>query len=223
MKLKKLLLSMFAVVAVIATAIFASFAGVPSTTANAASAEESVSDNTGTNIKNLDYTLIPCRNDLYTVVPGVWYKFLSGKIDSFSSISGSGISAEWNTTRHGYSNGNDKLIGGEYITGDTVGEGQDAYTEVYVRFTNKYQITIQDYSSAGEKYKDYIYIESDAVERSDKLNNGSADSEDDNSTSERFVDKASKWLDENLSVKVSSATIGAVIVIGILILIFKRK
>ena len=40
---------------------------------------------------------------------------------------------------------------------------------------------------------------------------------------ERFVDKASQWLSENLSVKVSSATIGAVIIIGVLILIFKRK
>lgn len=39
----------------------------------------------------------------------------------------------------------------------------------------------------------------------------------------RFVDKASQWLEENLSVKVSSATIGTVIIVGVLILIFKRK
>lgn len=46
---------------------------------------------------------------------------------------------------------------------------------------------------------------------------------DKSGSSERFVDAASKWLKDNLAVNVSAGVVGGIIVIGLIVLIFKRK
>lgn len=116
-------------------------------------------------LKKLNYTLIPCQAEAYVVVPNVWYKFLSGKISSFSNLTGFNVSGTWEEEKYGYYDGY-KLVGGKYIQGDNI----DGYREVFVKFERKYRIDIRDMSSAGEKYKDYLYIETDAVEKSNEYN-----------------------------------------------------
>ena len=46
---------------------------------------------------------------------------------------------------------------------------------------------------------------------------------DKSGSSERFVDAASKWLKDNLAVNVSAGVVGGIIVIGLIVLVFKRK
>ena len=259
MKLKKILISMFAVIAVITSAIVASFAGMPVTTANAAS------DDTLPTIEQFEndynFALVTCGNPAYVVTPGVWYKFLSGKIASFSTLSGADApdDVSWNINYtdaklHGYLSLSENKLYGEYIQGRTF----DEYTEMYVRFNKAYTLNIPNKVTIGEKYTDYMYVGSLKVKPEPGESGGtekpseSADTEkpgesggtekpsestdtekpgesgdvgkpSESESEGRFVDKASQWLSENLSVKVSSATIGAVIIIGVLILIFKRK
>lgn len=218
MKLKKILISMFAMIAVITSAIVVSVAGMPSTTASAAS------DDTLPTIEQFEndynFALVTCGDPAYVVTPGIWYKFLSGKIASFSTLSGSGApdDVSWDLVQHGYYSESEKKLYGEYV----VGRQFDDYKEIYIRFDKAYTLNIPDKTTIGEKYTDYMYVGSLKV-KPETGGSGETEKPSESESEGRFVDKASQWLEENLSVKVSSATIGAVIIIGVLILIFKRK
>ena len=73
---------------------------------------------------------------------------------------------------------------------------------------------------SGETQETQVEQQENSTSESDTMP-GSDETE--SASSERFVDAASKWLNENLALNVSAGVVGGIIVIGLIVLVFKRK
>lgn len=96
----------------------------------------------------------------------------------------------------------------KFLSGGT----QETQVEQQENPTSESDTTPGSTENPGESDK------SGETEQPGKSNNGS-----DSESSERFVDVASKWLKDNLAVNVSAGVVGGIIVIGLIVLVFKRK
>lgn len=102
----------------------------------------------------------------------------------------------------------------KFLSGGT----QETQVEQQENPTSESDTTPGSTENPGESDKSGETEQPGNTEKPDKSNNGS-----DSESSERFVDAASKWLKDNLAVNVSAGVVGGIIVIGLIVLVFKRK
>ena len=165
-------------------------------------------------VEKLSFELIPAPQEGYTVNTNKWYKFKGG-------ANLTNIQLKKDNEQIGYTldiphSGFKKdgvFVGGIYLYG-----GTEAAT-YFIKFDDAYQLVISadSYIVNSNGSTGAIYEEA-GKEEPDKSNNGS-----DSESSERLVDAASKWLKDNLAVNVSAGVVGGIIVIGLIVLVFKRK
>lgn len=167
-------------------------------------------------VEKLSFELIPAPQEGYTVNTNKWYKFEGG-------ANLTNIQLKKDNEQIGYTldfphSGFKKdgvFVGGIYLYGGTEAA---AY---FVKFDDAYQLVIAaDSYNTGNYPTAGVYEEADKEEpeNPDESNKGS-----DNESSERFVDAASKWIKDNLAVNVSAGVVGGIIVIGLIVLVFRRK
>lgn len=201
MTFKRLFVSLFAALALLASIVCVMFFGAPKTTASAAADDASSLDKKTFVLKHAG------SDGFYHITSDKWYKFkMDSTPGSLALFSGDTTVGTWGYGDSHYiadSNGN-KL--GTWVA------SSESNSIIYFKITGEnYKLNVVEF----DNYKDYFYEEAENPNESDK--------DSDSESSERFVDAASKWLKDNLAVNVSAGVVGGIIVIGVLVLIFKRK
>ncbi len=195
-------------------------------------------------VEKLSFELIPAPQEGYTVDTNKWYKFKSVvKLSNMQIYKNGEEVGRFNLdVPHSGFKKDGVHVGGIYLYGGTDN------TIVFIKFDDAYQLVIAADSYAtgsdptagvyeeagkeepenpgesgstenpGESDKSSETEQPGNTEKPDKSDNGS-----DSESSERFVDAASKWLKDNLAVNVSAGVVGGIIVIGLIVLVFKRK
>lgn len=187
---------------------------------------EEVTDTTIPDVKEvekLSFELIPAPQEGYTVKTNKWYKFEGG-------ANLTNIQLKKDNEQIGYTldvphSGFKKdgvFVGGIYLYGGTEA------AVYFVKFDDAYQLVIStdSYIVNSNGSTGAIYEEAGKEEPENPGESGSTENpgeSDKSGSSERFVDAASKWLKDNLAVNVSAGVVGGIIVIGLIVLVFKRK
>lgn len=174
-------------------------------------------------VEKLSFELIPAPQEGYTVNTNKWYKFKGG-------ANLTNIQLKKDNEQIGYTldiphSGFKKdgvFVGGIYLYG-----GTEAAT-YFIKFDDAYQLVISadSYIVNSNGSTGAIYEEAGKEEPENPGESGSTENpgeSDKSGSSERFVDAASKWLKDNLAVNVSAGVVGGIIVIGLIVLVFKRK
>lgn len=175
-------------------------------------------------VEKLSFELIPAPQEGYTVNTNKWYKFEGGaNLNIQLKKDNEKIGYTLDVPHSGFKK-DGVFVGGIYLYG-----GTDA-ASYFVKFDDAYQLVI-----AADSYRISNYPTAGVYEEADKEepenpgesgsteNPGESDNGGDSESSERFVDAASKWLKDNLAVNVSAGVVGGIIVIGLIVLVFKRK
>lgn len=174
-------------------------------------------------VEKLSFELIPAPQEGYTVNTNKWYKFEGG-------ANLTNIQLKKDNEQIGYTldvphSGFKKdgvFVGGIYLYGGTEA------AVYFVKFDDAYQLVIStdSYIVNSNGSTGAIYEEAGKEEPENPGESGSTENpgeSDKSGSSERFVDAASKWLKDNLAVNVSAGVVGGIIVIGLIVLVFKRK
>lgn len=173
-------------------------------------------------VEKLSFELIPAPQEGYTVNTNKWYKFKGG-------ANLTNIQLKKDNEQIGYTldiphSGFKKdgvFVGGIYLYG-----GTEAAT-YFIKFDDAYQLVIStDSYMVNNNGSGAIYEEAGKEEPENPGESGSTENpgeSDKSGSSDRFVDATSKWLKDNLAVNVSAGVVGGIIVIGLIVLVFKRK
>ena len=173
-------------------------------------------------VEKLSFELIPAPQEGYTVNTNKWYKFKD-------VVNLTNIQLKKDNEQIGYTldiphSGFKKdgvFVGGIYLYG-----GTEAAT-YFIKFDDAYQLVIStDSYMVNNNGSGAIYEEAGKEEPENPGESGSTENpgeSDKSGSSDRFVDAASKWLKDNLAVNVSAGVVGGIIVIGLIVLVFKRK
>lgn len=174
-------------------------------------------------VEKLSFELISAPQEGYTVNTNKWYKFEGG-------ANLTNIQLKKDNEQIGYTldvphSGFKKdgvFVGGIYLYGGTEA------AVYFVKFDDAYQLVISadSYIVNSNGSTGAIYEEAGKEEPENPGESGSTENpgeSDKSGSSERFVDAASKWLKDNLAVNVSAGVVGGIIVIGLIVLVFKRK
>lgn len=173
-------------------------------------------------VEKLSFELIPAPQEGYTVNTNKWYKFKGGA--NLTNIQLKKDNEQIGHTLDIPHSGFKKdgvFVGGIYLYG-----GTEAAT-YFIKFDDAYQLVIStDSYMVNNNGSGAIYEEAGKEEPENPGESGSTENpgeSDKSGSSERFVDAASKWLKDNLAVNVSAGVVGGIIVIGLIVLVFKRK
>ena len=173
-------------------------------------------------VEKLSFELIPAPQEGYTVNTNKWYKFKD--VANLTNIQLKKDNEQIGYTLDVPHSGFKKdgvFVGGIYVYG-----GTEAAT-YFIKFDDAYQLVIStDSYMVNNNGSGAIYEEAGKEEPENPGESGSAENPgelDKSGSSERFVDAASKWLKDNLAVNVSAGVVGGIIVIGLIVLVFKRK
>lgn len=173
-------------------------------------------------VEKLSFELIPAPQEGYTVNTNKWYKFKD--VSNLTNIQLKKDNEQIGYTLDIPHSGFKKdgvFVGGIYLYG-----GTEAAT-YFIKFDDAYQLVIStDSYMVNNNGSGAIYEEAGKEEPENPGESGSTENpgeSDKSGSSERFVDAASKWLKDNLAVNVSAGVVGGIIVIGLIVLVFKRK
>lgn len=165
-------------------------------------------------VEKLSFELIPAPQEGYTVNTNKWYKLKS--VVKLSSMriykNGEEVGLFNLDVPHSGFKKDGKHVGGIYLYGGTDN------TTVFIKFDDAYQLVI-----AADSYDISSDPTAGVYEEAGKEEPENPGESDKSGSSERFVDAASKWLKDNLAVNVSAGVVGGIIVIGLIVLVFKRK